>query len=494
MTTLYVNDGYADAGYVQTGITVDWPNKRIFVPLTEMILVQSTPIEIYQLDIDEFRLALKALEDDPEGMPWVDTHSHVPPISVGGVDLARVVSIINDYEVEFENGNYAVNLSNANSNIADRAVVNNVSVRSANSAGLPNLDAIQAGSYIGEVTVRADSIYSGSTYPVGTRKFPVNNAQDAVAIAEKFGLSTIRVLGAYTFDTGDDMTGYIISGQNAQTSQFIFNDGADMTGCQITDAYVTGTLDGGAILERCVLQNLNYINGFVFECMLNPGIITLGGSQTAFFLNCFSGVPGTGTPTIDMNGTGNDDVPLAMRAYSGGIKLIDKTGTGAVSLDFISGQAVIDSTCVDGTVVVRGSTKAVDENGNDLHTGTIHGGLELISEAINGAHLHEIYDYLGLDPNVTGGYKLTPQVIAHLVWEETLLAHQTVGTMGSAINDIDQTAGLTEAQNTMLQEIYRMYGLDPTRPLVVTNTSRNAGPEIGQNIVCTDNVTTITRT
>jgi hypothetical protein len=61
-------------------------------------------------------------------------------ISVGAFELARVIEIVNDYTITFEDGQYAVNLLGANSNIADRVNVNQVSVRSANSAGL-----IQAG-------------------------------------------------------------------------------------------------------------------------------------------------------------------------------------------------------------------------------------------------------------------------------------------------------------------------------------------------------------
>lgn len=53
--------------------------------------------------------------------------------------------------------------------------------------------------------------------------------------------------------------------------------------------------------------------------------------------------------------------------------------------------------------------------------------------------------------------------------------------------------GLTNTQATMLQEIYRLYGLDPTKPLVVTNTSRSAGAEVQQQIVTDTNSTTVTR-
>ena len=54
--------------------------------------------------------------------------------------------------------------------------------------------------------------------------------------------------------------------------------------------------------------------------------------------------------------------------------------------------------------------------------------------------------------------------------------------------------GLNTTQATMLLEIYRLYGLDPAKPLVVTQSNRSAGAEIMQSITGNESVTTITRT
>jgi hypothetical protein len=113
-------------------ISVDWPNKIINVPQADLSLVSPGA---YELDVDVFRLALKDLEDG-EGMPFPDTHQHNTTVTIGGVTLARVVEIINGYTVTFEDGQYAVNLVGANNNISDVANVNQVSIRSGNTAGL----------------------------------------------------------------------------------------------------------------------------------------------------------------------------------------------------------------------------------------------------------------------------------------------------------------------------------------------------------------------
>jgi len=61
------------------------------------------------------------------------------------------------------------------------------------------------------------------------------------------------------------------------------------------------------------------------------------------------------------------------------------------------------------------------------------------------------------------------------------LAPGTVVTASLDPNTV-VTASLTTAQETMLLEVYRLLGLDPTRPLVVSPTSRTAGSEISQSI------------
>jgi hypothetical protein len=117
-------------------ITINWATKVINVPRADMTLIQSSPTEIRELDVNWFRLQLKDIEDNVEGQPFTDTHVHNTEITFGGLTLSRVVQIIDPYTITFEDGQYAVDLTGANNNIADRTNVNQVSVRSHNSAGM----------------------------------------------------------------------------------------------------------------------------------------------------------------------------------------------------------------------------------------------------------------------------------------------------------------------------------------------------------------------
>jgi hypothetical protein len=117
-------------------ISINHQTYVISIPKNDLTLLQSFPTEIREMDINWFRLQLKSLEDDPQGIVLPTTHNHYPTVSLGGVVLARVVEILYPYTISFEDGQYAVNLTGANSNVSDRTNVNQVSIRSANSAGL----------------------------------------------------------------------------------------------------------------------------------------------------------------------------------------------------------------------------------------------------------------------------------------------------------------------------------------------------------------------
>jgi hypothetical protein len=122
-------------------ITIDYsdtvtPQYVINVPRADMLLVQSTPVEIRQLNLDTFRQTLNDLMDDEVGINFPTNHIHTAPLTVAGVTLARVVAILDPYAIEFEDGAYNVNVVGGNSNISDVTIKNQVGVNTANSAGL----------------------------------------------------------------------------------------------------------------------------------------------------------------------------------------------------------------------------------------------------------------------------------------------------------------------------------------------------------------------
>lgn len=100
--------------------------------------------------------------------------------------------------------------------------------------------------------------------------------------------------------------------------------------------------------------------------------------------------------------------------------------------------------------------------------------------------------YAGLEADLLPYTDLSPQALASAVWNTLASAASTAGTMGELLNAAG-SGGLASEFQTILRELYRLAGLDPTKPLVVTATSRTAG-DIAQTIADTGTVTTVTRT
>jgi hypothetical protein len=116
-------------------ISIDWATQVITVPQADLTFITGT---LYELDTEQFRLDLKALEASEFGQPFPDTHIHNTEVTVAGVTYARFIEITNGYTVTFEDGQYAVSLVGSNNNIFEEGIINRnqVSVISNNSAGL----------------------------------------------------------------------------------------------------------------------------------------------------------------------------------------------------------------------------------------------------------------------------------------------------------------------------------------------------------------------
>lgn len=118
-------------------ISINWATKVISVPLADLTYVSPG---VYSLNVEDFRLWLKDIEDSEEGMGFPDTHRRNAPVTLSGTSYAQTFEIINGYTVVFENGSYRVRVIGGNHNIADVMNANSVSIEIGNSAGLIAVD------------------------------------------------------------------------------------------------------------------------------------------------------------------------------------------------------------------------------------------------------------------------------------------------------------------------------------------------------------------
>jgi hypothetical protein len=116
--------------------TVNWATRVVTIPKTDLTVVSATP-EIYELDLIDFWTEIHDIQDS-EGMPYPNIMRSNAPTTISGVTYARSVEVINNYKIEFEDGQYQVNLVGANNNLLDTRTQNQVSLNASNSAGLIN--------------------------------------------------------------------------------------------------------------------------------------------------------------------------------------------------------------------------------------------------------------------------------------------------------------------------------------------------------------------
>jgi hypothetical protein len=119
-------------------------------------------------------------------------------------------------------------------------------------------------------------------------------------------------------------------------------------------------LDNESTLVHCTAEDVELRNGNLEDCTL-LGTVTLAGNVNAVakIIDCWSGVPGTSTPIIDMGGAAGG---LSVRGYHGGLTLRNKTGASSVSVDMASGQLILEATVTNGTIVARGIGKLLDSS------------------------------------------------------------------------------------------------------------------------------------
>lgn len=345
-------------------ISIDWLNKIVMIPRVDMLLVQASPTEIRELDLINFHSILRILEAEYTGILYTPTHNYKGPLSVGGVTLAAVIEVINNYTILFEDGQYAVNLVNANSNVGDRVNVNQVSVRSANSAGLTNVREIQAASYQGAVALDTTNGIMGTTFPIGTHASPSNNLVDATFIADLRGLEVVVIRGVFNVLAGANLKGRTYRGENAITTSIVIHESVVVEGSQIEDMFIyNSTLSGSVYIKHCALRNISSFTGFMENSLLSEGI-SLTSNSTSYFVDCKSGCVGLGTsdlPIINLMGTG---IHTAFRNWAGPIKFINSVDVNnTLCVDVASGATIIlDSSCTQGTIFIRGIADIVNNS------------------------------------------------------------------------------------------------------------------------------------
>ncbi len=367
-------------------LTVDHATKIFTILQADMTLLQLVPTLIYELDLVALRNEMKALTDNEVGISYDDSHTWFPSQTVGGVQLAPVFVMINGYTITFQDGQYAVNFKGANTNLGDVVNVNQVSVRTANSAGLVQSREIEFILFDNAVTIDQGNVtgnaIAGQANPIGTRLVPSDNIADSLFIASLRGFNELDARGNLTLGATDVLDDLTLMGDNPSQTVMTFTLGCSTKKTRILNAELTGTLNGALEINGCHIEGLAGIGGDLSETNIIDCIIETGGmtfstanTQHVHLINCKSGPPNSVFVPINFNDVGAD---LTMAQWNGQAELQNMTNGQSVKIFSNSGRIRIAASCTSGTVHIHGNADVTNLAGV---------GVTVVDKTINAAIL-----------------------------------------------------------------------------------------------------------
>jgi hypothetical protein len=225
--------------------------------------------------------------------------------------------------------------------------------------------------------VQVDSIngVSGTKFPIGTSQNPVNNIDDAILIAEKRSISTLRVTGTLVV-IGKNLDNYTLEGTELTAVVVLIpNTGNSNNKTTFRNIGLTGQLNGYIYADSAAIIELSNIGSDTFPTIFSNCIIRadnvssaigLNGSliagQDVHFFDCTSAALDGEVITVDFNGSNS---AVGFRRFSGELIVKNYTSGQDSVFSLAEGRVVFDSTNTSGSVQFKGNGVLVD-NSNGL--------------------------------------------------------------------------------------------------------------------------------
>jgi len=322
-------------------------------------------------------------------------------------DIGDSYSIINVIGCDLSGGNVlAVDSGGAFISPVLPTAGTQVRLTASSAATTQNQAQLEHSSFNGVVTFDQANGTPGSIGLAGSPTQPVNNVPDMRIIATARGFSKIQIIGDATFDTGDDISGFIIYGENPSKTLLTFNAGALTSGIDVNDATVTGTFDTSASFTDCHLETISFVKSIINRCVLN-GPITLAGTGTTIITNSSDGLVNTAPPpSVDFDGSGRS---LAIRNYHGDIQLKNKSGSERIEVNINSGGLIVlDDTITAGVIRLSGLLHVQDLTGPGVTvdvSDVIYPEQQQLSAFVDAVHLDVVGGTAGIKyPQGTSQY------------------------------------------------------------------------------------------
>lgn len=345
---------------VRNDITIDWTvSPRI-------ITIAKDGVESQSISLQDLVDTLRSIEYQADTLAYEYLIDSFGKQALGGGVKVGITLVLNNAKLAFEarppstfvqcnisGGNLvAIDENGDDMDAVETTAYTQIIKTSSSSATLQELLDIQYSSFNEGVTIDVVNGVSGTVYPTGTSRQPVDNLADAQSITVARGFNKLYIVGDITIDASANLDNYLVYGQSTHLTMITFTTGCLTDGTEIYEATIQGTLDGHVEISDATILDLVNLDAHVFRSILKGEITLVGGtgSDAVQFIDCLDGLPGLGIPTINI-GSG---IPVGFWNWTGGLKLQNKDGSDSVSVNMVSGRLVLDSTVTAGTILVKG--------------------------------------------------------------------------------------------------------------------------------------------
>lgn len=298
--------------------------------------------------------------------------------------------------------------------------------------------AIKAGTYVlGSITLDTVNGTAGTGWPIGTHFKPSDNLTDALLIMFYGNVADLVLMSDVTIGATHDISDKVLRTIGKMGIDVILFTGCTAHKTSFRNVNLSGVLTSGneILVYDCSIGNLENFRGIMSTVSFSQGSeIILDG-----WANIIQGSAG-GEPTneVEINiGTAS----LNMSHWTGNLKLTGKTGTDRTVINCDSGNIIIDSTCVAGTIQILGTA---------------------IIEADNsGAGCTVDLDGLQSAENIAG-----------LVWDELSNEHIAAGSFGELMASLIKLTGYKVTKSGDIITIYESNGITVWRQYDLANGGR----------------------
>lgn len=204
---------------------------------------------------------------------------------------------------------------------------------------------------VGTVTLDTASGTAGVGFPIGSHFQPSSNLADALTIMGYGNVDTLILNTSVTIGAAQDISKLLLKTIGRMGIDVVLDAGCTANQTTFRNVNLFGEFSGACttLVEDCSIGTLANFQGVMNNVAFNQG------SEISFstWATIIQGTAG-GEPTNEVEFAVNGAI-LNISQWTGNLKLTNKTGVNRTIVNCSSGNIIIDSSCVAGTIQLLGT-------------------------------------------------------------------------------------------------------------------------------------------